>query len=137
MSKTSQIVNDSIAKIAQTKLNQLNYNTKSIIKLKAIIAANEHGVSNVAKVFNVTDKTILSWTKKLKADPDGFLNIRAGRGRKTKLNQSQIKTIQAMIINNPQLSIKEVQNEIERGFGIRLGTTTVYYIMQKNIPTCN
>jgi len=131
MARISVLVDDAVSQMAQSKLETLGYNAKGIIKLKAIVAANEHGISAVAVIFNVTRNTITSWIKKFKEDPDSILQIGAGRGKKPRLTTTQLNKIKHWIQEDSNVTIKELGQKIRSEFGVELEKSAVHNIMKK------
>lgn len=131
MARVSELVDDTVSQMAQEKLETLGYNAKGIIKLKAIVAANEHGISAVASIFSVTRNTITSWIKKFKEDPESILVIGAGRGKKPSLNDSQLNKIKSWIKEDSNITIKELRQKIKDKFGVVLEKSAVHNVMKK------
>ncbi len=82
MARKSELIDAAVLEKAQSLIGEMGNKAKGIIKLKAIIAAKEHGIKQVAIIFNVSRNTVASWVKKLKISPESLFEIGAGRGEK-------------------------------------------------------
>lgn len=126
MARKSELIDDTTFEKAQSLIGEMGNNAKGIIKLKAIVAAKEHGIKQVAIIFNVSRNTIANWIKKLKINPDSLFEISAGRGRKNTLNSKQLITVRAWLENEPNLTIRHVIARIKADFGIELHKSAVH-----------
>ena len=131
MSGKSKLVTDDIYNEAKLMLEGLGCSAKGIIKLRAIIAAKEHGVSLTANVFNVSRVSIATWISKFKANPNKLLNIAAGRGRKSKLTEDQLLTVKGWIDANHNLTLQHLVLKVQTKFNVSLSIPGMYKIMKK------
>lgn len=127
----SKLIDDDTLRNAQNMLDSLGKNSKGAVKLKVIIAAKEHGISLVAKVFNVSRNSITTWINKFKKNADSVLNIESGRGRRDKLTVEQLNIVKGWVITNPSLTLKELSQKIENNFSIKYTIPAVQKIMKK------
>ncbi len=131
MTRKSELIDDNVFIKAQTMLSGLGNNAKGVIKLKAIVAAKEHGITQVAKIFNVSRNSITSWIKKMRDSPESILQIGLGRGRKSTLNDKQLEEVKSWINKNPNITIKHLIVDIYKHFNIELKKTAVHQIIKK------
>jgi transposase len=131
MTRRSELIDDKVFRDAQEMLTGMGNNAKGIIKLKAIVAAKEHGITQVAKIFNVSRNSITAWIKKLKDSPESILHIGLGRGRKNTLNNTQLEVVKSWLSENPNITIKYLIANIYKHFGIELKKTAVHQIIKK------
>lgn len=131
MARKSSLITDEILTKVQSLLDGMGNNAKGIIKLKAIVAAKEHGITTVAKIFNVSKNTITQWIKKLRDNPESIFKVLSGRGRKNKLSESQLNEVKSWISKNPSITIKQLINDINEVFGIELRKSAVHTIIKK------
>ena len=66
MSKTSKLLDDAVFINAKEGLKKMGKSALISRKLQAIVSARVHGISKVAAIYNVTNKTLTSWIKSLK-----------------------------------------------------------------------
>lgn len=115
---------------AQKELKRLGNCSKISIKLKAIIAAKEYGIAEVARVFGITRATLTSWIKILKNSSAENLLVQSGRGSKPKLNNEQMSMIAEWIKNNPSITIAKLKAQIYKKFDIEFSIASTHRIMQ-------
>jgi transposase len=131
MSRVSQLIDNDTYDKARKELKKHGSISKISVKLKAIVAAKTHGISKVAEVFDITRKTLMSWIKDFKNQGSSRLLVQSGRGRKTKINNEQLKTIKKWINNNPNITIKELKLMIKEHFMLEISMMTVHRILKK------
>jgi transposase len=118
----------SIAKKELKKLGQYGYVSR---KLHAVIAASRHSIAEVAKVYDISRTTLISWIKHISESGVEQLKAPPGRHRKTKLSTSQLETVDSFIIDDPNITIRALRAKIEETFGVLLGKSTVHRIMRQ------
>lgn len=130
MARKSELIDAGTLEKAHSLLSKMGNNAKGIIKLKAIVAAKEHGIKQVATIFNVSRNTIASWVKKLKINPYSLFEIGSGRGRKSRLTRQQIDTVREWLENEPNLTIKHVISRIKAKFDVELHKSAVHQMIK-------
>ncbi len=131
MSRSTQLLSPNEYNYAQQCLKELGKNGEQGRRLQAIISVEQHGITQVAKVFNITRSTLTLWIKAFKADSTEGLTIKKGRGRKRLLTVDQEEVIKNMILEQSSITIDELADRIEEGFSIRLGRSTVHRLMKR------
>ena len=131
MARKSKLIDDNTLKNAKKMLEYLGDNAKGVIKLKAIIASKEHGISLVAKVFNVSRNSITTWINKFKNNANGVFSIESGRGRKNLLAKEQLETIKIWVVANPNLTLRALAQKIESNFAVKYTIPGVQKIIKK------
>jgi len=131
MSGKSKLVTDDIYQNARLALTGLGNSANGVIKLRAIIAAKEHGLTLTAKVFNVSRISIASWVAKFKENPNSILDVAAGRGRKSRLTSDQLRIIKSWVDANHNLTLKQLSSDILKNFNVSLSISAVHKIMNK------
>ena len=131
MSGKSKLVTDDIYNKAKLMLEGLGCSAKGVIKLRAIIAAKEHGVSLTANVFNVSRVSIATWISKFKDNPSKLLNIASGRGRKSKLTEDQLLTVKGWVDANHNLTLQQLSLTVQSEFNVSLSIPAMHKIMKK------
>ncbi len=89
--------------IAYHKANGSGNNHLSRVILSLILIGEKRALPAIAKLINVTVKTLFNWMKKFMCYGMSLFSMRwfKGRGRKSKLNKTQQKTLKKMIEEGP------------------------------------
>ena len=82
MARTSKLLTSCVAAKAELHLTKIGKTGDAAIKLRAVSAAYKHGITAVAKIFDTTKATLISWIKHIKDDSFDLLNVQKGRGSK-------------------------------------------------------
>ncbi|MFN5332711.1 MAG: transposase [Bacteroidota bacterium] len=131
MTGKSRLVDDETLSKAQSMLDRLGNEARGVIKLKAIISSKEHGISLVAKVFNVSRNSINTWIHKFKRDANSILSVDSGRGRKDRLTKEQLEIVKSWVLSNPNLTLQQLSQKIESDFNVKYTIPGVQKIMKK------
>lgn len=125
------LLDDVTVKIAKENLKQLgNYGTRSV-KLKAVIAAKDHGIGLTAEVFDVNRKTLTSWVKEVNANNIDKLAVQPGRGRKPKFNEGHKAKVASWLNNEPTITIDKLLKMISSKFKLEVSRATVHRLMKE------
>jgi len=130
MARRSKLLTPEVVKQARLGLSSLGHQRKIALKLKAIIAAQKHGLTTVADIFGTTKATLLSWIKRLEESVE-HLNVQSGRGRKSLLTPEEEATIKDWLSQDSQLTIDHLKLRIEQRLGKCLGRSTVHRLIKK------
>ena len=125
MSGVSKAINEDIFQQAQVALKGLGDSGKVAIKLRAIIAAKEHGVLLTAKVFGVSRQSLLDWIKRFAIDNIQGLELKSGRGRKPKTDAVIRENIREILLKNPNMTGKQVQKFLLKKHNVTLEKSAV------------
>ena len=90
MPSTSKLLDDSVVLKAREGLKELGKSALISRKLQAIISAKTHGISKVATIYNITNKTLTFWIKSLKNGSLSDLSAKAKATRKPLIDDSVI-----------------------------------------------
>ena len=128
-SETIAKAEEELKKIKESKLS---------LQLKAIIAATEHPVENVANVLKVSARSIFRWSTKFKEGSVQALRDRPKGHMRSKLSKEHKKQIEQWILSakNAQgetvhWTLKRLRKEVEKEFGIHIGTTPLWKHLKK------
>jgi transposase len=105
MSRKSGYLSVELLESAEIELKKLKKDVLIARKLEAIIASCKYGITEVAKVYGITRKTLLFWIKNFLSTKLDNLKAPGNRHRKTILNDSDRGIIKQIIVVNPQVTI--------------------------------
>jgi transposase len=125
----SKLLSADVVASANSELKKLGSYGYISRKLLAVIASSKYGITEVAKIYDISRATLISWIKHIKANNLQRLAAPPERKRKTKLSKSQIEEIKSWITEDPNITIKALRIRIEDLYGIILGKSTVHRIM--------
>ncbi len=127
---------ETIAK-AEEELKKIK-DSKLSIQLKAIIAAAEHPVENVANVLKVSARSIFRWITKFKEGSVEALRDRPKGHMSSKLREEYKKEIEQWIVSGKNAkgkavhwTLKGLKKEVEKEFGIHIGITPLWKHLKK------
>jgi len=127
---------ETVAK-AEEELEKIK-DSKLSIQLKAIIAAADHPVENVADILKVSARSIFRWITKFKQGSVEGLRDRPKGHMKSKLTQDHKKDIEKWIVSGKNAqgetmhwTLKKLNKEIEEGFGIHISITPLWKHLKK------
>ena len=89
MASSSKLLTEQVVEEAKYQLRKIGKAALISRKLEAVIAAKTHGISQVAKIYDITRTTLTSWIKHIQNGSIERLNAPAERKRKNKLNDMQ------------------------------------------------
>lgn len=131
MASFSKLLDDQVVEKAKNQLKEIGKTALMSRKLEAVISAHKHGISQVAKVYDITRTTLTSWVKHIKNNSMEKLNAPTERKKKSKLNDSQRQIILEWIKADSQLTIKAIRIKIEESFDVELSKSTVHREIKK------
>jgi len=130
MARTWKLLTAEIRSKALSVLQKLGNKGYVAIKLKAIIAAEKHGMKQACAVFGTTKASLISWIRRLDASPDELI-VHKGRGPKRRLAESQEALIRDWIAQDSQLTIDRLRQKIEEELKVCLGRASVHRLMKR------
>ena len=131
MARISKLLDQDVLKFANSELKKLGKNAYVTRKLQAVIAAHKHGITKVAKIYDISRTSLTEWIKHLKSQSMVKLRAPESRKRRTKIDMDQMEIIRLWISNDPSITIKNVKLKIEETMGQKLSLSTVHRMMQK------
>lgn len=131
MPATSKLLDDSLVLQAEEGLKKLGKSAIISRKLQAIISAKTHGISKVAAIYNVTNKTLTFWIKSLKNGSLADLSPKSKATRTLLIDDKCHKIVQKWLNKDSSLTIKKVRLRIEKEMGIVASKSTVHRLMKK------
>lgn len=115
------------AKLALSKLKR-----KAVIanRLKAIIAAHNHGIKKVSEVLDIDRTSLFRWANKLKKEgAESLINV-AKHKDGIKLRSHHKEQVSGWLKINPNLTRDEVAFKLENKFNLKISLSTVRRAMK-------
>lgn len=131
MPATSKLLDDSTFMRAKEGLNQIGKSAVISKKLQAIVSAKTHGISKVAAIYNVTNKSLTSWIKSLRNGSLYDLVPKNKATRKPLLGECEKKIILKWIEQDSNLTIKKIRLKIKKEMQITVSKSTVHRLIKK------
>lgn len=131
MTKSSKLLDQDVVRIAKKELQKLGQYGYVSKKLQAVIAASEHGIKDVARIYNVSRNSITSWIKIIKKGDIESLKAPKTRKRKQILNKEWMNIVKDWIMENPNITAKELRERIAKEFNIELSLSTAYRTIKR------
>jgi transposase len=131
MSRKSLLLSQELAESAKLELKKLGGNALVARKLEAIVAACSHGITEVAKVFNIRHMTLRSWIKRFLESRIEQLKAPSSRKRKSILNDSDRMAIKKIIDENSQVTIDFMVHKVREICGKNISRSSMHREIQK------
>ena len=131
MSRKSALLSEGLAKEAKSELKKFRSDALVCRKLEAIIAACSYGITEVAKVFDITHMTLRSWIKRFSESRIEQLKAPPGRHRKSILNDSDRAIIRGIIDENSQVTIDFLVQKVQEICGKKISRSSMHREIQK------
>jgi transposase len=127
--KTVARAEEALEKIKDSKLS---------VQLKAIIAAAEHPVENVATILKVSVRSIFRWIVKFKEEGVEGLRDRPKGHMNSKLTEDHKRQLEHWIVRGKNVrgeavhwTLKKLRRELGNEFGVHMGTTPLWKHLKK------
>lgn len=129
MSKT--IINKAIYEKARNGLMQLKSKGTAANKLKAIMAAYNHGSKKVSEILDINITSIYKWTIKL--DREGYESLinQAKHHEGIKVKKFHKEEIKKWLEKDSHISITKVKENLEKQFHLEVSRSTVHRAMKE------
>lgn len=131
MARVSVFLTDEVVSSAVSGIKKLGKSGLVARKLQAIISAKKYGITKAAEFYEITTKTLIQWIKDLKQESLEALEVRAGRGRKPLITETQEIEIKKWISENCNITINQLRQMILENMNVKLSNATTHRIMQK------
>lgn len=131
MSKKSKLLDQAVVSSAEQALKKLGSYGYVAKKLNATIAASKHGITEVAKIYDISRTTLTSWIKHIKNSDLDKLSAPKERRKRPRLNQEQLQEIKEWIESNPNITINALKIKIEEEYKMVVSKSTVHKAMKE------
>jgi transposase len=124
------IINKEIYDKAKNGLMQLKSRGTAANKLKAIMAAYNHGSKKVSEILDVDITSIYKWAVKL--DREGYKSLinQAKHREGIKLKNIHKERIKKWLEKDPNISIIAIKEKIKEQFDINISKSTIHRAMK-------
>lgn len=99
-------------------------------RLNAIIASYHYSISEVAKFYNTTNKTVRLWIKNFDNNGIEALSVSSGRGRKPILNEVELEEVKKIIAANSAITINILIEKIAKKWGKKISKSCCHNIIK-------
>ena len=129
MAQVSKLLSDEVLKKAESGFKKLGKHGVVTRKLQIIIAAKQHGITDVCRVHGISRTTLTEWIKQLST---GDLQNLENKPKKVKspLNQ-HIDTIKKWIEKNSNITAKELVIKTQDKLGVKTSMSAIYRLMER------
>lgn len=132
MSRKTKAISEELLKACKEELKKQGRRGENGRRMQAIISAHEHGIKQVAKIYNISRETLMRWIKKFKQGGSKEFKVAPGRGRRSKLTSEQLMIVEQYIVAEGRvLTSKKLANYIEKQFGVVISNITAYRILKQ------
>jgi transposase len=131
MGLSTRLITEEIYTKGKLMLESMSQTNRAAIRLRAIVAAKDHGVNLVSKVFDISSNTLRSWVKSFAAEEIEGLDYKAGRGRKSNINEEHQIAIYNWIKENCNLTLDQIVIRLNESFEVKTSKSAVHRMLQK------
>jgi transposase len=132
MSRKTKAISDELLTLCKAELKKQGIRGENGRRLQAIISAKTYGISEVAKIYNISRETLMRWISKVKSGGVKNFAVGGGRGRRAKLSKEQQLKVQSYIEENgAQLSSQKVQIFVKENFNIEISRATSHRLLKR------
>ncbi len=128
MSRTSKLITDEVAELAERSLKELGKAGAIARKLQAISSANKHGIKKVSEVYNISRTTLTAWINNFK---DGSLIALSPKAKKPRspITAEHRVIIKEWLEQEGRMTIEALRAKIEGFFNIKLKKSAVHNLI--------
>jgi len=131
MGTTTKLITDELYNRAKVTLSSMNKDERVAIRLRAIVAAKEHGIELVSKVFNITSNTLRNWVKSFRTNDREALLRKSGQGRKCKITDDYRVAILTWVKEDCNITIQKILLKLKKQFGLNSSKSAVHRVLKE------
>lgn len=131
MARPTKLLTEEVVLKAKNGLEKMGQTGGVAIKLRIVIAASEHGITEVCRIMKVTKKSVIEWIKALRDGGVQALTVKPGRGRKPLLSLEQEQVVKEWVENDSQITIPLLQHRLKQEFGITMARGTTHNLLKR------
>jgi transposase len=129
MSQVSKLLTEELVSKAKCSLKNLGKHGVVARKLQIIIAAKEHGITDVCRIHGISRTTLTDWIKKFAIEEETSL-LNKSKKAKSPLSK-HLEIIKKWIEKNSNITAKELVIKIEEKLKIKTSMSSVYRLLKK------
>ncbi len=129
MSQVSKLLTEDLISKAKSSLKNFGRYGLVATKLQIIIAAKEHGITDVCRIHGISRTTLTDWIKKFAQEEESSLLNKSKKPR-SPLNK-HLETLKKWIEKNSNITAKELVIKIEEKLQIKTSTSSVYRLLKQ------
>ena len=129
MSQSSKLLSEDLVSEVKASLKNLGKYGQVAIRLQIIIAAKEHGITDVCRIHGISRTTLTDWIKRFKQGKVDALKNKSKK-KKSPLNE-HLETLKKWISKNNNITAKELVIKIQEKLGIKTSISSVYRALKK------
>ena len=131
MTRKTKAIDDALLSLCQAALKKEGIRGENGRRLQAIISARAHGIKAVAEIYNISRETLMRWIRKFKEGGCASFSVSKGRGRSSKLSETQkIEITRYIEESGAVLSAQRLQSHIEERYGISISKSTAHRLLR-------
>ena len=129
MAQVSRLLTDDLVAKAKASLKQLGKYGSVATRLQIIIAAKEHGITDVCRVHGISRTTLTEWIKRFSQEE---VNALVNKTKKPRSPLSEhLDTLKKWVEKNSNITARELIIKIEEGLKIQISISSVYRILKR------
>jgi transposase len=130
MARISKLLDEQVLLTAKKELKKLNKYLYVSRKLQAVISAFSNGITDVAKIYNISRTTLTEWIKCVKRGDIEKLGAPKTRKRRSKLTDDHKAHLKTWIEANPNITMRELKIMLKDKMDIDLSLSSVHRIVR-------
>ena len=130
MSKRNLLLNEKLLEKCHIALQKQGLQGQNAIRLHAIISAHKYGISQVAKINNISRNTLSSWIGSFYRHGVSGFRVASGRGRKQMLASWQQEEMRQLVLCD-RYTAKSIQSEVKIRYEINISIPTANRFIRK------
>lgn len=132
MTRITKAIDDKLLAKCRAELKKQGARGENARRLQAIISAREHGIKQVAAIYNISRETLMRWIRKFRSGGVKEFAVGPGRGRRSKLSEEDLLSIKSYIEKaGATLSAKKLKNYIEKKYNIIFSDSSAHRLLKK------
>lgn len=129
MAQISKFLTDDLVAKAKSSLKKLGKYGSVAVRLQIIIAAKEHGITDVCRVHGISRTTLTDWIKRFSQEE---VNALANKTKKPRSPLSEhLDTLKKWVEKDSNITARELVIKIEEKLKIQIGMSSVYRLLNK------
>jgi transposase len=129
MAQVSKLLTDDLVAKAKLDLKKLGRYGLVAARLQMIIAAKEHGITDVCKIHGISRTTLTDWIKKFNREEVKALVNKSKKPRSPL--SDHLDTLKKWVEKDGNITAKELVIKIEEEFKIKTSMSSVYRLLNK------